>query len=175
MGTHPYRPARQPKIWILGLGLGGLVNAVCGVLTQKKGQFHVYEPLRPLTTWQKKYFPEGSLFKDPRCTLHHELTPSSLAREQGSVHAILLHVDSCPVEKGKMLIDDKRWLGAARDALQSGGILGITALRPVPGLFMKLRRAGFDVAEHFIESNVEGKKPRRNPIWLARKASYEEK
>lgn len=175
LGTHPFRPARQPKIWVLGLGLGGLIDATCAALPQKKANFFVYEPLRELAAWQKQFFPAGSVLKDSRCSVHHDLSPSSLAREQGSVHAILLQADACPLEKGKMIIEDKRWLGAARDALQTGGILGITAMRPVPGLFMKLRRAGFDVAEHFVEGNTQAKKPRRYPIWLARKGSHEEK
>jgi hypothetical protein len=36
-------------------------------------------------------------------------------------------------------------------------------------MFSRLRRAGFDVVEHFVESNPTSKRPRRYPIWLARK------
>ncbi len=154
---------------ILGLGLGTLVRAVGGAIPQKKAEFTVYEPQRELAQWQKKFFPEENCFQDSRVRVSHELTPSSLARENGSLHAILVQADACPLENGKILLDDRRWLGAMRDALQSGGVLGITAARIIPGMFSRLRRAGFDVVEHFVESNPAAKKPRRYPIWLARK------
>jgi spermidine synthase len=169
VGTHPFRPARQPKMFVLGLGLGTLVKAVAAAIPQKKAEFTVYEPQRELTQWQKKFFPEDHCFQDSRVRVTHDLTHSSLARENGSLHAILIQADACPLENGKILLDDRRWLGAMRDALQSGGVLGITAARIIPGMFSRLRRAGFDVVEHFVESNPAAKKPRRYPIWLARK------
>ena len=169
LATHPFRPARQPRIWILGLGLGGLLNATCAAITQKKALFTVFEPMRELFEWQKKFFPSGSTVTDSRVRVIHDLTPSSLAREQGSLHAILLHADSCPLEKNRLLVEDRRWLGAVHDALQAGGMLGISAMRPVPGLFTRLRRAGFDVAEHMIEVASAAKRPRRYPLLLARK------
>lgn len=169
LATHPFRPARQPKMMILGLGLGALVHDTAAAIPQKKAEFTVYEPLRELAQWQKKFFPEQHCFQDSRVRVKHELTPSSLARENASLHAILIQADACPLENGKILLEDKRWLGAMRDALQSGGVLGITAARIIPGMFSRLRRAGFDVVEHFVESHPAAKKPRRYPIWLARK------
>lgn len=169
LGTHPFRPARQPKMLVLGLGLGALVKAVAAAIPQKKADFMVYEPQRELVQWQKKFFPEDHCFLDSRVRCVSDLTPSSLARENGSLHAILLQADACPLDQGKLLFDDRRWLGAMRDALQSGGVLGITASRIIPGMFSRLRRAGFDVVEHFVESNPTSKRPRRYPIWLARK------
>lgn len=169
LGTHPFRPARQPKILVLGLGLGTLVKALGAAIPQKKAEFTVFEPQRALVQWQKKYFPEEHCFQDSRVRAIHELTPSSLARENGALHAILLQADACPLENGKLLFDDRRWMGAMHDALQTGGVLGITAARIIPGMFSRLRRAGFDVVEHFVESNPLAKKPRRFPIWLARK------
>ncbi len=169
LATHPFRPARQPKMLILGLGLGALARAVATAIPQKKAEFTVYEPQREIAQWQRKFFPEENCFQDGRLKCIHDLTPSSLARGNGSLHAILLQADACPLDQGKLLIDDKRWLGAMRDALQSGGVLGITAARIIPGMFSRLRRAGFDVVEHFVEIHPSAKKPRRFPIWLARK------
>ena len=175
LGTHPFRPARQPKILLLGLGLGGLLNAVCAAVPQKRATFSVYEPMWDLIYWQKKFFPEGAAMKDSRVKMLDALSPSLLAKENGTLHAILMHADTAPTIKNKTIIEDKRWLGAARDALQNGGLLGITAMRPIPSLFGLLKRHGFDVAEHCVEGNTNAKKPRRYPIWLARKGSPEEK
>jgi spermidine synthase len=169
LGTHPFRPARQPKVWIMGLGLGGLTQSVCAALPQKKGNFTVFEPIRELVTWQKTFFKDNNALLDSRVSVVHDLSPSSLARESGSVHAILLQADSCPLEKGKILFEDRRWLGAARDALQAGGMLGITSIRKIPGLYMRLRKAGFDVSEHLVEAQTNSKRPRRFPLLLARK------
>ncbi len=171
LGTHPFRPARQPKIFILGLGLGSLLHSVCATLAQKRARFTVYEPITDLVAWQKQFFPHSCLHTDPRADFTLQLTPSSLARENGTVHAILTHADSCPMEKGRLIIEDNRWIGAARDALQPGGLIGIVSLRSVPGLFGRWKRAGFEVTEHFIDGNPNARKPRRYPLLLARKPS----
>lgn len=171
LGSHPFRPARQPKIFILGLGLGGLLNSLCSSMPQKRAHFTVYEPMIDLVAWQKQFFPEACLHRDSRADVIFSLTPSSLARENGTVHAILTHADTCPVEKGRLIIEDNRWLGAARDALQPGGLIGIVSHRPVPGLFGRWKRAGFEVTEHFIDGHPNARKPRRHPLLLARKAS----
>ncbi len=171
LGTHPFRPARQPKILVLGLGLGGLLNSLCSTMVQKRARFTVYEPMVDLVAWQKQFFPEASLHRDSRADCTFQLTPSSLARENGTLHAILTHADTCPMEKGRLIIEDSRWLGAARDALQPGGLIGIVSLRPVPGLFGRWKRAGFEVTEHFIDGNPNARKPRRHPLLLARKVA----
>lgn len=171
IGTHPFRPARQPKIFILGLGLGSLLSSVCSTIVQKRARFTVYEPMPDLIAWQKQFFPQSSLLTDARADATLQLTPSSLARENGTIHCILTHTDSCPMEKGRLIIDDKRWLGAARDALQPGGLIGVASLRRVPSLFGRLKSAGFEVTEHFVEGNANARKPRNYPILLARKPS----
>ena len=48
-------------------------------------------------------------------------------------------------------------------------MLGITSIRKIPGLYMRLRKAGFDVSEHLIEAQTNSKRPRRFPLLLARK------
>jgi spermidine synthase len=173
LGTHPFRPARQPRVWVMGLGLGALADAVVRALPQKKAEFTIYEPVRELTQWQKTFFAEREYLRDSRVRWKSQLSPSDLAREEGGLHAILLQADACPMENGKLLIDDKRWLGAMRDSLQQGGVLGITANRIISGMYQRLRRAGFDVVEHFVESHPAAKKPRRYPIWLTRKQAQD--
>jgi spermidine synthase len=169
LATHPFRPARQPKMMVLGLGLGNLVKNLAIAIPQKKAEFTVYEPIRDLAQWQKQFFPDDHCLIDSRVRCIHDLSISALARQQGGLHAILVQADACPLDQGKTLLDDRRWLAAMRDALQGGGVLGITAARIIPGMFSRLRRAGFEVVEHFVEVNPGSKRPRRNPIWLARK------
>ena len=158
---------------VLGLGLGTLVKALATAIPQKKAEFTVYEPIRELAQWQKQFFPNDHCFIDSRVRHTHELSVSALAREQGGLHAILVQADACPIDHGKAILDERRWLAAMRDALQSGGVLGITAARMIPGMFSRLRRAGFEVVEHFVEVNPDSKRPRRNPIWLARKPAHQ--
>jgi hypothetical protein len=149
--------------------LGTLIKNLAIAIPQKKAEFTVYEPIRELAQWQKQFFPHDHCLIDSRVRCIHDLSISTLARQQGGLHAILVQADACPLDQGKTLLDERRWLAAMRDALQSGGVLGITAARMIPGMFSRLRRAGFEVVEHFVEVNPGSKRPRRNPIWLARK------
>lgn len=66
-------------------------------------------------------------------------------------------------------VDDRRWLSAAYEALQAGGLLAIAGSRPVANLTRNLQRSGFEVAEFSVPSAPGAKKPRFLPIWLARK------
>jgi len=64
---------------------------------------------------------------------------------------------------------ERRWLAAAYEALQAGGLLAIAGSRPVANLTRRLQRAGFEVAEFTVPAAPEAKKSRWLPIWLARK------
>ncbi|MGC4012996.1 MAG: hypothetical protein QM755_00540 [Luteolibacter sp.] len=66
LACAPFRPVRQPKIWLGGLGLGQALAAACESLLQKRATFFVAEPLQDLTDWQKTYFPDGAYMKDTR-------------------------------------------------------------------------------------------------------------
>lgn len=171
---HPFRPARQPKVILLGLGTGGMVDAIAALFTQKKATFLVYEPNEDIVKWQHEFFPESAAVKDPRVKIVHQFSPSLFSKENGSVHLILAHADYCPVnEKERILIEDPKWISGMHNALQSGGMLGITGVRPVKGVYTKLRRRGFDTSEQFIDIVSNAKKPRRVPILLGRKGRPE--
>jgi len=170
IGTSPFRSAKQPKIFIAGLGLGELLNAATLSLLQKKGTFIVGEPLTDLVEWQRKYFPESAAATDPRVRFVTDAGPAAFAGQAGEFHAILLHADICPLDaNGGFIVGNRRWLGTAYDALQDGGLLGIAAGRRIHGIERILSRAGFNVAEHAVESDPNARKPRIQPIWLARK------
>jgi len=81
-----------------------------------------------------------------------------------------LHLDASPGGPGnRPWVDDRRWLAAAYEALQAGGLLAIAGSRPVANLGRRLQRCGFEVAEFTVAAAPEAKKPRWLPIWLARK------
>ena len=170
LACAPFRPARQPKIFLVGLALGHALAGVAAALPQKRATFFVAEPLVELPQWHRAHLPASPLNTDSRITIEPDPGPSGLARHAGSLHAITLHLDASPTtERNRPWIDDRRWLAAAYEALQAGGLLAIAAARPIPSLTRRLQRAGFAVAEHLIPLAPNAKKTRLQPIWLARK------
>ena len=170
LACAPFRPARQPKLWFAGLGLGQALAAAADELKQKRASFIVAEPLAELPRWHREFLPDGALVRDGRVSLEVDCGPAALVAREGSLHAILLHIETAPAgDSGKPWTEDPRWLAAAFGALQSGGLLAIAASRPNARLTRSLRRSGFDVAEHSVPSSVHARRPRMLPIWLARK------
>ncbi len=170
LACAPFRPARQPKLWIAGLGLGHSLAAVAAELKQKRATFFVGEPLAALADWHRKHLPGSPLHSETRVVIENACDASTLARHEGSLHAVLIHLDAAPAGPGnRPLTDDPRWLAAAYDALQPGGLLAVASSRMVPGLRRRLLRAGFEVAEHSTPISPNAKRTRLAPIWLARK------
>ncbi|GAA5482128.1 hypothetical protein [Haloferula sargassicola] len=172
LALSPFRPVRQPMIWMAGLGLGATVAAVCAALPQKKGVYLVAEPVKELPQWVSRHIDPDPL-GDPRVVLEDSVSASALARHEGEIHAVLVHADTAPAsENGGLLVRDPRWLAAAHDALRDGGLLAITALKPLPKLDSMLARAGFEVARHEIDSSPHARRPRRLPLWIACKGKF---
>lgn len=170
LAAAPFRPARQPKIRLIGVGLGKMLEAITKELPQKKGVFIVAEPVPDLIAWHREYLSGGTLETDARVQVESDAGPSGLTKYAGELHAILIHIDAAPLSPAKRpWTDDRSWLSAAYQSLQPGGMLAIAASRPSAGLFRKLRQAGFDVAEHTVPVSPNAKRPRLQPIWLARK------
>jgi spermidine synthase len=170
LACAPFRPARQPKIFLVGLGLGHALAGVAAALPQKRATFFVAEPLADLAIWHRTHLAASPLNSDPRFTLETDPGPSGLAQHAGTLHAIIIHLDASPTtERNRPWVDERRWLAAAYESLQAGGLLAIAASRPVPTLTRRLQRSGFAVAEHLIPVAPNAKKTRLQPIWLARK------
>lgn len=170
LACAPFRPARQPKLWFIGLGLGHSLAAATAALPQKRGSFVVAEPLPVMADWHRAHLPESPLLTDPRVSLVPDCGPGSLVQQAGMLHAILLHLDASPMGPGnKPWVQDRRWLSAAYEALQAGGLLAIAGSRPVPAMTRRLYQSGFQVAEFHVPSSPNARKPRFLPIWLARK------
>jgi spermidine synthase len=170
LACAPFRPARQPKIFLVGLALGHTLAAVGEALPQKRASFIVAEPLADLPMWHRTHLPASPFNSDPRVTLALDPGLAGLAQHAGSLHAIIIHLDASPTgERNRPWVDDRRWLAAAYEALQAGGLLAIAASRPEANLTRRLQRCGFAVAEHLIPVAPNAKKTRLQPIWLARK------
>ncbi len=170
LACAPFRPARQPKIWLVGLGLGHALASVAAELRQKRASLIVAEPLTAIADWHREHLPESPLLTDSRVILENDCGPSALIRQAGMLHAILLHLDASPTgPRNRPWVDDRRWVAAAYEALQAGGLLAIAGSRPVPTLTTRLQRSGFEVAEFTVPASPDAKKSRLLPIWLARK------
>lgn len=170
LACAPFRPARQPKLRFIGLGLGHAVAAATAELKQKRAVFTVEEPLAVMADWHRAHLPDSPLLNDPRVAIDTDNGPSALARQAGTLHAILLHLDASPTGPGnRPWIQDRRWLSAAYESLQAGGLLAIAGSRYLAPITRRLQQAGFQVAEFTVPSSPNAKKPRLLPIWLARK------
>ena len=170
LACAPFRPARQPKIFFMGLGLGHTVAAVAKELPQKRATFIVAESLAALPDWHRQHIPDSPLVTDGRILMENDCSPAALIRQEGSLHAILLHLDASPTgPRNRTWVDERRWVSAAYEALQQGGLLAIAGSRHVATLTRRLQGSGFEVAEFTVPSSPNAKRPRFLPIWLARK------
>ena len=170
LACAPFRPARQPQIWFSGLGLGHMIAAVAKELPQKRANLIVAEPLAAIPEWHRAHLPESPLLTDPRVSLETDCGPSGLIRHAGLLHAILVHLDASPTgPRNRTWVDERRWVSAAFEALQAGGLLAIAGSRHVASLTRRLQGSGFEVAEFTVPSSPNAKRPRFLPIWLARK------
>ncbi len=170
LACAPFRPARQPKVLVVGLALGHSLAGLTAALPQKRATFFVAEPVADLPAWHRTHLPASPFNHDPRIKLETDPGPSGLIQHAGTLHAILIHLDAAPAaEHNRPWTDDRRWLAAAYESLQTGGLLAIAASRPLPSLTRRLQRAGFDVAEHLAPVAPNARKTRLQPIWLARK------
>lgn len=175
LASAPFRPARQPKIWFAGLGLGHCLATVAAELRQKRATFIVAEPLADLVDWHRRHLPDSPLVTDPRVELENDCGPAALIRQSGLLHAILLHLDASPSgPRNRPWVDERRWVAAAYEALQAGGLLAIAGSRPVANLTRRLQGSGFEVAEFTVPASPDAKKSRLLPIWLARKGKAAE-
>lgn len=174
LACAPFRPVRQPKVWIAGAGLGTIAATVVAELSQKRGTFIVAEPVPDILDWHRVHVPDSPMLRDERFVVETDPGVGGLYGHTGSLHAVIVHLDASPdAGDGRRLPENPRWLAAAYEALIDGGLLAIGGTRPLPGLFRKLRRQGFDVAEHSVPSSLVAKKPRMHPILLARKGRYQ--
>ena len=170
----PFRPARQPRVLVVGLGLGRVIHAALEALPQKRAVFYLAEPLRELVDWHRRGLAglDSTLLGDERVRLLTNDAMTVFRELPDSPHAILLHLDSLAAtgsDRNSDPTEQTGWLAAAFECLRPGGMLALGAARPLPRLAARLRKAGFDVAETSVHGSSEARKPRPQPVWFARK------
>jgi len=172
LACAPFRPVRQPRIVVLGLGVGNILRAVLDALPQKRGKFLVAESIKPLVAWHRAGLAglDPELPANPRVEFHPVEADGMLHGFELPPHAIVLHLDAGAVLAAgpdSAPTDSRNWLAAARDVLRPGGLLAIGSLHPQRNLARYLQKAGFDVSESNVHGSSATRKPR--PLWLARK------
>lgn len=170
LAAAPFRPARQPRVWIVGIGLGHMLKAIMAELPQKRAVYTIADNRSDLIAWNREFFPETPL-EDPRVVIESDSSSGALNQQSGCLHAILIHLDSAPLgSRGRLLVNDKKWVSATYEALQPGGLLVIASSTKIPALTRHLEREGYEVVEHLVPAVPHARKPRMIPIWLARKS-----
>ncbi|MGB6223466.1 hypothetical protein [Haloferula sp.] len=169
----PFRPVRQPRIFIAGLALGELLEGLATAVPQKRATFYVGEASKDLADWHREFYPEGTFATDKRVFHVNGCDMGALKAIDSPLHAILVHADTAPVlAKGRGLFEDRRWLSVAYDSLLEGGLLAVASSRKVPNMDRNLENAGFEIAYHQIDANPNARRPKIHHLWLGRKGDY---
>lgn len=175
IACQPFRPVKQPKIWIAGLALGEVLAGVMETLPQKQATYLIAEPWPELVDWHRKFLPSNPTVTDPRVEILPDAGPAVFHGFQEELHAVLIHADTAPQAEGNRgLFEDRRWLAAVHGALQPGGLLGIASARPLPKIENLLARAGFETVRQEIDAAPNARRPRRHFLWLARKGKSDD-
>lgn len=174
LACSPFRPVRQPKVWVAGLGTGAVLRGIRSTLLQKRATLMVAEPSRELPGWLRKHLEDTEFLDDQGLVITQEPGAEGLIPLKDTLHAILVHADTAPVlNRTKPLHEDRRWLTAAHDALLSGGLLAIASSSPIPGIEKTLERVGLTPICHEIDAVPNARRPRKHFLWLGQKGKYE--
>jgi len=177
LACSPFRPVKQPRILIGGLGMGYTLAAATKALSGKRAQFNVAELTADIEKWNRTHLAHlnPGLLDDERITIKIQPVQKLIRQANGEYHAVLLDVDNGPSAFHGKNNDSLYTLNGLREiqhALKGGGILAIWSARPDKAFTKTLRKAGFDVSENAVAAAHKGNKRRTHTIWLARKKSY---
>ena len=157
-------------VLIGGYGMGFTLRAACAALGPN-GRMTVVELVPEIVAWAKQYMPEmtGDCLDDPRVDL--VIGDVADAIRYGGYDAILLDVDNGPdglTRHANNRLYSANGLGAARAALNPGGILAVWSAAPDRNFSRRLDEAGFAVDEVTMTARPNNKGP-RHTIWFAQK------
>lgn len=165
------------RILIGGYGMGFTYRAAAARLGPS-AQIVIAEISEKIVDWAKGPMTDltGDSLSDPRLDLKicdvAALIDDANDGTCAKFDAILLDVDNGPdglVRDANNRLYSRTGLAKARDALTSGGILGVWSAAPDPAFRKRLRDAGLDVEERGIRSRP-GNKGAHHTIWFAAKA-----
>ena len=171
MASSPFRPAKQPKILFLGIGLGHVLQAARDALPQEKASFHVCLEAPALPEWIAQNMKSDPL-DDERVVLCEGSPFDSIPQENAPYQAILADLDALEgLAPPKWLPNRVRWLRQLSDSVKAGGMLGFLRHRRDPDLEKNLRVVGCNPVYDYVGVSEKSKKNRI--VYLARKGHYQ--
>lgn len=165
-GSETIARKRQPRMLVVGLGLGGLLRAALDQFTAR-ARFDVWDSSRDLIEWRRSHLAGvDSASADPRVSIIATTADQALARCEAIYDFALIDLDhgSMPVEFPAKLPPLQQALAAWRGVLRNGGRLGFAADRRPPRFLEALKRLGFGVTESWPQSRDQS---RRHGRWAA--------
>ena len=174
----PFRSAKQPKLLLLGLGLGNSLEACLEYLLQKRGKFVVYEPHNELISWKGKSISKALLGEpkiDQRVAYDSQNWEQLIKKSAQAYQAILIDTLNLGVSLNRPFgwQGDPPFYQQLQSCLAEGGMLGVL-LEKEPTLKFKqsLIKLGFRVTVETVPVAAKGKQNRRHSILLARWREY---
>lgn len=164
----------QAKVLIGGLGMGFTLASALNELGPAS-EVVVAELVPGVVEWNRGILAElaGSPLKDKRVIIEETDVGELLLQRPNAFDAIILDVDNGPTgftHKDNDRLYSKEGLFIAFSALRTGGVLAVWSSGQDPAFTIRLRKAGFEVEECRIRSNVT--RGARQMIWLAKKVEY---
>jgi spermidine synthase len=165
------RVARPRTVLVGGLGLGFTLRAVLERLPPDARAI-VAELSPALVAWNRGPIADlaGRPLEDPRVRLQVGDVRARIAEARGAFDAILLDVDNGPSALARPDNDalyGKAGIAACRDALRSGGVLGVWSAGPDRAYRERLERAGFEVDEVTVPARGAGAGGVRHVVFVA--------
>lgn len=177
LACSPFKPVKQPKFLIGGLGMGYTLATATRSIAKQRAQFIVAELTAAVVDWNRTHLSHihPGLLDDDRITIKIQPVQKLIRQANGDYHAILLDVDNGPSAfhgKNNDSLYSLKGLREIQHALKGGGILAVWSARPDKTFTKTLRKVGFDVSENTVPAAHKGTKRRSHTIWLARKKSF---
>lgn len=171
MAVSPFRPAKQPKILFLGIGLGHILQAAQEALPQEKASFHLCLEFPELAGWVAQHMTPNPL-DDERVLVYENSPFDPIPQENVPYQAIVADLDALEgMAPEKWLPNRVRWLRQLSDSIKAGGLLGFLRHRRDPDLEKNLRFVGCDPVYDYVAVSEKSKKNRI--VYLARKGHYQ--
>jgi len=169
MMAHPFRPARQPRFLVIGVGSGTFLNSIAEEIPQKKACFEVIDPNPKAFSWYKKHLIKGEVVL-PRFEFETEEATDYLRSKSDVYHGIFIDPELWRSAKTGEDLTAKPFINSCVNSLKMGGLLGMVTERPDKIIEGRMERSGLEVTVERISAVPGGK--RQRTIWLAKKGHY---
>ena len=162
-------PRKAPQVLIGGLGMGFTLRATLAGLGAD-ARVTVAELVPEVIAWAGGHLSPlyGDSLADARGRIVLSDVADLLRNASPPYDMILMDVDNGPDGLNRDANDSLysiAGLAVMRRAVKTGGVLAVWSAAPDPAFRSRMRRAGFDVAEHRVGASPSGKGP-RHIIWV---------